>query len=122
MDTAFTPPIAMMATPERAHAPAIGPPRWRRALTRGKTAHGARRPGRTAAEVEPTTMVNVGHRAKAMPASSRELSEPIRSAVASLVKPQKPTATRSESHSRSISQTGIRSSWPARKNGPIGIA
>src|SRR6266704_5972450 len=60
VETAFTPPISKMATPERAAASADERPLA--ADTRGSTAHGASRPGRTAAEVDPMRMVNVGHR------------------------------------------------------------
>ena len=91
VDTAFTPPISAMATPERAQ-PARRP-RPRNAVTRGSTAHGTTRPGRAAADVDPITIVNVGHSANTVPASSREPSEPIRSVGASLASPQKPAAT-----------------------------
>ncbi len=67
-------------------------------------------------------IVNVGHRANTAPASSREPSEPIRSAVASFVTPQKPAAISSDSHSRSIIQTGSPRNRPTRKNGAIGTA
>src|SRR5712691_12406933 len=67
VETAFTPPISKMATPERAAA--IAAERPLAADTRGSAAHGASRPGRTAAEVDPMTIVNVGHRAKTPPAS-----------------------------------------------------
>ncbi len=60
------------------------------------------------------TIVNVGHRANMAPASSRELGDPIRSAVASRTIPQKASATSSDSHSRSVIHTGRCSSWPAR--------
>ena len=36
------------------------------------------------------------------------------SALASLTSPAKPTAMISDSHSRSVSQTGTCASWPAR--------
>ena len=121
VDTAFTPPISAMAMPERAQ-PARTGRRPRKAVARGSTAHGTSRPGRAAADVDPITIVNVGHSTNTVPASSREASEPIRSVVASLVIPQNPAAISSESHSRSITHTGTRSACPSRKNGAIGIA
>ena len=121
MDTAFTPPISATAMPERAQ-PARTDPRPCSVLASGSMAHGTSRPGRAAAEVDPITIVNVGHSTKTTPASSLEASEPIRSAVASLVMPQKPAATSSDSQSRSITQTGSCSACPSRKNGAIGIA
>ena len=66
------------------------------------------------AEVEPITIVTVGQSAKARPATTRDRLEPIRSAAASRIRPAKPTAISRDSQSRSVIQTGIRSSWPAR--------
>ena len=121
VDTAFTPPISATAMPERAQ-PARTDPRPCNVLASGSTAHGTSRPGRAAADVDPITIVNVGHSTKTTPASSLEASEPIRSVVASLVMPQNPAATSSESQSRSTTHTGSCSACPSRKNGAIGIA
>ena len=113
---AFTPDMHSTTTPERAAARttppgARGP---RTAVVSGSTAHGASIPGSAADEVDPITMVNVGHRANTRPASRREAGDPMSSASASLTSPAKPTAMISESHSRSVSQTGTCASWPAR--------
>src|SRR5258708_27051552 len=74
VDAAFTPPISRMATPERAQPPttAAGRPRPRE-VTRGRTAQGASRPGKAPADVEPITMVTVGPKAQATPASLQGL-------------------------------------------------
>ena len=80
----------------------------------GSTAHGASIPGSAADEVEPITMVNVGHSANTSPARQREAGDPMPSASASLTSPPKPAAMISESHSRSVSQTGTCARWPAR--------
>ena len=121
MTTALTPPMSMTATPERAQ-PTSRDRRSSSMVTRGRIAQGTSSPGRAAADVEPMTIVNVGHSTNATPASSREPFEPIRSAVVSLVMPQKPAAISDDSHSRSITQIGSRRAWPIRKNGAIGIA
>ncbi len=59
VDAAFTPPISGISSAERAAAS--------RGLVSGRVSgsstHGSIAPGRAAAEVEPTTMVNVGHSA-----------------------------------------------------------
>ena len=83
-------------------------------MVSGSTAHGASIPGSAADEVDPITMVNVGHSAKTRPASKREAGDPMPSASASLTSPAKPTAMISESHSRSMSQTGTCARWPTR--------
>ena len=83
-------------------------------MVSGSTAHGASIPGSAADEVDPITMVNVGHSANTRPASKREAGDPMPSASASLTSPAKPTAMISESHSRSVSQTGTCARWPAR--------
>ncbi len=75
-----------------------------------------------AAEVDPITIVNVGHSTKTAPASRRDPSVPTPSARASLTRPAKPAVTAAASHSRSISQTGTCASWPRRKNGAMGMA
>ncbi len=110
---AFTPDMHSTTTPERAAA-LTTPPGPRTAVVSGSTAHGASIPGSAADEVDPITMVNVGHRANTRPASKREAGDPMSSASASLTSPAKPTAMISESHSRSVSQTGTCASWPAR--------
>ncbi len=110
---ALTPDMHSTTAPERA-AGQITLPRPRTAVVSGSTAHGASIPGSTADEVDPITMVNVGHSAKTRPASKREAGDPISSASASLTSPAKPTAMISESHSRSVSQTGTWARWPAR--------
>ena len=66
VEVAFTPPMHSTTAPERA-AGQTTPPR-RTAGTSGSTAHGASIPGSTAAEVDPITMVNVGHSANTSPA------------------------------------------------------
>ena len=115
---AFTPDIHSTTTPERAAARialariALAGPRT--AVVSGSTAHGASIPGSAADEVDPITMVNVGHSANTRPASTRETGDPMSSASASLTSPAKPTAMISESQSRSVSQTGTCASWPAR--------
>src|SRR3984893_13628944 len=81
-------------------------PRPRTAHTSGSTAHGASIPGSAADEVDPITMVNVGHSANTSPARTREAGDPMPSAPASLTRPPNPTAMISESHSGSGSQTG----------------
>ena len=121
---AFTPDMHSTTAPERAAGPSTPPrprtaPRTARTAPRtapisGSTAHGASRPGSTAAEVDPITIVNVGQPANTSPARKREAGEPMPSASASLTSPAKPTAMISDSHSRSISQTGRCARWPAR--------
>ena len=111
---AFTPDMHSTTAPERAAAQTTPPRGPRTAVVSGSTAHGASIPGSAADEVDPITIVNVGHRAKARPASRREAGDPMPSASASLTSPAKPTAMISESHSRSVSQTGTCASWPAR--------
>ena len=120
MDAALTPPIAATASPDSATARPAGRPRT--APTSGRIAQGTTSPGKAAAEVDPITMVNVGHRTKIVAASSREPSVPIPSARAILTCPANPTVISSASQSRSISQTGTCASWPRRKNGAIGMA
>ena len=110
---ALTPDMASTTAPDRAAGPTT-PPGPRTALTSGSTAHGASMPGSAADEVEPITMVNVGHRAKTSPARTREAGDPMPSASASVTRPPKPIAMISDSHSRSISQTGTCARWPAR--------
>ena len=70
VEVAFTPPMHSTTAPERAAAQIVQvtPPSPRTALTSGSTAHGASIPGSTAAEVDPITMVNVGHSANTSPA------------------------------------------------------
>ena len=63
---AFTPPMHTTISAEPAAARRAERPR-----ISGSTAHGASTPGSTAADVEPTRMVKVGHSANAAPASSR---------------------------------------------------
>src|SRR5579863_10338980 len=82
--------------------------------TSGSTAHGASMPGSTAEEVDPITMVNVGHSANTSPARKREAGDPMPSASASLTSPPNPTAMISASQSRSVSQTGTCARCPAR--------
>src|ERR1700722_12576678 len=82
--------------------------------TSGSTAHGASIPGSAADDVDPITMVNVGHSANTSPARRREAGDPMPSASASLTSPPNPTAMISASQSRSMSQTGTCASWPAR--------
>ncbi len=110
MDTALTPPMPSTATPDRAAAVSGE----RRSPTRGRMAHGTSSPGRAAADVEPMTIVNVGHRAKTAPARAREPPEPMRSAAASFTIPQNPAAASSDSHRRSVIHTGRWASAPAR--------
>src|SRR5579863_10501691 len=55
-----------------------------RAETSGSTAHGASMPGSAADEVDPITIVNVGHSANISPARKREAGDPMPSASASL--------------------------------------
>ena len=110
---AFTPDMHSTTAPERA-AGQTTPPRPRTAVVSGSTAHGASIPGSAADEVDPITMVNVGHSANTSPARKREAGDPMPSASASLTSPPKPAAMISESHSRSVSQTGTCASWPAR--------
>ena len=113
---AFTPDMHSTTAPERAAAQTT-PPRTRgprTAVVSGSTAHGASIPGSAADEVDPITMVNVGHSANTRPASKREAGDPMPSASASLTSPAKPTAMISESHSRSVSQTGTCARWPRR--------
>ena len=112
VEVAFTPPMHSTTTPERATAHSTGPPRT--AGTSGSTAHGASIPGSTAAEVDPITMVNVGHSTNASPARLREAGDPMPSAAASLTRPANPIAMISAIHSRSVSHTGTCASWPAR--------
>ncbi len=87
---------------------------WRTAATSGSTAHGASIPGSTEADVDPITIVNVGHSANTSPASRREAGDPMPSAPASLTSPANPIAMISDIHSRSISQTGSCARWPSR--------
>ncbi len=115
---AFTPPMSRTTAPERAAGPTtppfpITPPFPRTAATSGRTVHGASIPGSAEAEVDPITIVNVGHSANVSPARNREFGEPMPSASASLTSPAKPAAMISESHSRSVSQTGTCARWPA---------
>ena len=110
---ALTPPMHSTTAPERAAGPTT-PPRPRTAAVSGSTAHGASIPGSTEAEVDPITIVNVGHSANTSPASNREAGEPMPSASASLTSPPNPTAMISDIHSRSMSQTGTCARWPAR--------
>ncbi len=63
-------------------------------------------PGRAAAEVEPTTIVNVGHSPYTAAPSSRVAGEPTASRSASRSAPQNAVATISDSQSRSASHTG----------------
>ena len=77
MQTAFTPLIATMARPDLAAA-RPGVVRPAAARTSGSTAHGTTRPGSAVADVDPIRIVKVGHKAKASPASSLEVSLPIR--------------------------------------------
>ena len=110
---AFTPDMHSTTAPERAAGPTT-PPLPRTAVVSGSTAHGASIPGSAADDVDPITMVNVGHSANTSPARKREAGDPMPSASASLTRPPKPTAMISESHSRSVSQTGTCARWPAR--------
>ncbi len=112
VEVALTPPMHSTATPDRATAPATGPPRA--ALTSGSTAHGASSPGSSPAEVDPITIVTVGHRVKASPATTVDRIVPIPSSRASLTRPVKPTAMSTESHNRSATQTGSWSSLAPR--------
>ena len=104
MDTALTPPIAATDRPESATARPAGRPRT--APIRGRIAQGTTSPGKAAAEVDPITMVNVGHKTKIVAARSREPSVPIPRARPILTCPAKPTVTSTASQRRSISQTG----------------
>ena len=70
VEVAFTPPMHSTTAPERAAAQTPDPAAPRTAVTSGSTAHGASMPGSAAAEVDPITMVNVGHSANTSPASS----------------------------------------------------
>ena len=110
---AFTPPMHSTTAPERAAGPST-PPGPRTALISGSTAHGASIPGTTADEVDPITIVNVGHSANTSPARARVAGDPMPSASASLTSPPNPTAMISDSHSRSVSQTGTCARWPTR--------
>ncbi len=110
---AFTPDMHNTTAADRA-AGQITQSLLRTALVSGSTAHGASIPGSAAAEVDPITMVNVGHSANTSPARNREAGDPMPSASASLTSPPNPTAMISASQSRSVSQTGTCASWPAR--------
>src|SRR5690348_1594660 len=61
-----------------------------RPRTSGSTAHGASIPGSAADEVDPITMVNVGHNANTSPARKRDAGDPMPSASASLASPANP--------------------------------
>ena len=113
VEVAFTPPMHSTTTPERAAARTAPSPR-RTASASGSTAHGTSIPGSTAAEVDPITMMNVGHSANISPAITREAGDPMPTAPASLTSPANPTAMSSDIHSRSVSQTGTCASWPAK--------
>src|ERR1700723_701671 len=102
---AFTPDMHSTTAAERKHDQTSKPPR-RTAATSGSTAHGASIPGSAADEVDPITMVNVGHSANTSPASRREAGDPMPSASASLTRPPNPAAVISASQSRSMSETG----------------
>src|SRR5260370_15980988 len=112
VDVALTPPMPNTATPDWAAAFTNPPPRVAR--TSGTTAQSASRPGSRPAEDDPIKIVKVGHEANASPATTRDRSVPILSTVASLTMPPKPTATSSESQSRSVNQTGSWSNLPIR--------
>ena len=109
---AFTPDMHSTTAPERKQDQTSKRPRT--APTSGSTAHGASIPGSAADEVDPITMVNVGHSANTSPARTREADDPMPSASASLTRPPNPTAMISASQSRSMSQTGTCARWPAR--------
>ena len=113
---AFTPDMHSTTAPERAEDPSSrrGPTARPVGYTSGSTAHGASIPGSTADEVDPITMVNVGHSANTSPARKREAGDPMPSASASLTSPPNPTAMISASQSRSVSQTGTCARCPAR--------
>src|SRR5215471_11416589 len=84
---AFTPDMHSTTAPERAAGPATpahAREAGRTALVSGSTAHGASIPGSAADEVDPITMVNVGHSANTSPARMREDGDPMPSASASL--------------------------------------
>src|SRR5579859_6998955 len=85
-----------------------------RPRTSGSTAHGASIPGSAAEEVDPITIVNVGHSANTSPARNRDAGDPMPSASASLASPANPAVMISASQSRSVSQTGTCASCPAR--------
>ncbi|GAA5607709.1 hypothetical protein Sgri01_06057 [Streptomyces griseus] len=102
VEAALTPPISGISSADRAAA-TLGA---RRGFVSGSSTHGSRAPGRAAADVEPTTMVYVGHSAYASAPSSRVAGEPTASRSASRSAPQKAVATISDSHSRSASHNG----------------
>src|ERR1700722_8559359 len=85
---ALTPDMHNTKAPDRA-AGQTTRPGPRTAVTSGSTAHGASMPGSAADEVDPITMVNVGHSAKTSPARPREAGDPMPSAPASLTRPPK---------------------------------
>ena len=109
VDVAFTPPMHTTISAEPAAARRAERPR-----ISGSTAHGASTPGSTAADVEPTRMVKVGHSANAAPASSRVARDPIPSASASRTSPRNATVTSSDIQSRSATQTGTCSACAVR--------
>src|ERR1700747_1911971 len=82
---AFTPDMNTATAPERAAEKTTDDPRT--AKTSGSTAHGASTPGSAADEVDPITMVNVGHSANTSPARKRETGDPTPSASASATRP-----------------------------------
>ncbi|CAM5240496.1 hypothetical protein SVIOM74S_04303 [Streptomyces violarus] len=85
MDAAFTPPISGISSAERAAAIRGA----RRGFVSGSSTHGSSAPGRAAADVEPTTMVYVGHSAYTSAPSSRVAGEPTRSRSASRSAPRR---------------------------------
>ncbi|MDH6551506.1 hypothetical protein M2162_005603 [Streptomyces sp. SAI-041] len=102
MEAALTPPMNGTTSAERRAAIRA----LYRSFVRGSSTQGRKAPGSAAAEVEPTTMVKVGHSAYATAASSRDAPVPTRNRSASRSAPQKATDTTTDNHSRSTSHTG----------------
>ncbi|CAM5362251.1 hypothetical protein SRIMM317S_06271 [Streptomyces rimosus subsp. rimosus] len=102
VEAALTPPMKGMSSAERVAARRAGV-RW---LVSGSRTHGSSAPGSAAADVEPMSMVKVGHSAYAAAASSRDGGEPTRSRSASRSAPQNAVVTISDIHSRSAIHTG----------------
>src|SRR5579871_4447703 len=96
---ALIPDMHSTTAPDRTAGQTTDRPR-----TRGSTAHGASIPGSAADEVDPITIVNVGHSANTSPARNRDAGDPMPSASASLASPANPAVMISASQSRSRSE------------------
>ncbi len=121
--TAFTAPINATAPADRAaNSRRLWPARPfpRNARMTGIKTHGASIIGRVSDEIAPRVVSTRGDSVKASAPSTRELVLPMPRISARRSIPQKPTVSSRAHHSRWVTQPGIPSRSPARKNAPWG--